>query len=402
MKLSDLRPLPSVYLLKASQRVSRIYEKLDLGLYEEAQALAEDLGEAESSTDKEISPIVLSDVHRLWGDLRGALDLAEEAAASFSQAQEQQKAAALVALSRARAERAGQRQEPETLAQLELLVQEAQQRLHQGRPPDPALAEGFGHLLAAEAAMATEDWAKASHAAKAAIACFRLRDEVAQAAALLLMGLAGFQSNAPREAVSAANLAAAACRAQRKVWMEAASKRLGHLAHWRLKETQQAAQLAEEMLLLVKAAGTSVQQVEALLETAEAHLVRVKQREANAQRSSLVAWASRAFDLAGEALTLCDAKSLRSQACARLLRAKAALQGGFSLAQALEDAEEARLLMNDVSERRGVASALLLQAEVNSLEGRTLKASSLVKEAQALSEDLHQADLPVLPPAAGA
>ncbi|CAK9043637.1 unnamed protein product [Durusdinium trenchii] len=125
MKLSDLRPLPSVYLLKASQRVSRIYEKLDLGLYEEAQALAEDLGEAESSTDKEISPIVLSDVHRLWGDLRGALDLAEEAAASFSQAQEQQKAAALVALSRARAERAGQRQEPETLAQLELLVQEA-------------------------------------------------------------------------------------------------------------------------------------------------------------------------------------------------------------------------------------------------------------------------------------
>ncbi|CAK9045964.1 unnamed protein product [Durusdinium trenchii] len=153
------------------------------------------------------------------------------------------------------------------------------------------------------------------------------------------------------------------------------------------------------MLLLVKAAGTSVQQVEALLETAEAHLVRVKQREANAQRSSLVAWASRAFDLAGEALTLCDAKSLRSQACARLLRAKAALQGGFSLAQALEDAEEARLLMNDVSERRGVASALLLQAEVNSLEGRTLKASSLVKEAQALSEDLHQADLPVLPPA---
>eukprot|EP00913_Durusdinium_trenchii_P001338 g1236.t1 len=34
--LSDLRPLPSVYLLKASQRVSRIYEKLDLGLYEEA------------------------------------------------------------------------------------------------------------------------------------------------------------------------------------------------------------------------------------------------------------------------------------------------------------------------------------------------------------------------------
>ncbi|CAK9067677.1 unnamed protein product [Durusdinium trenchii] len=353
MKLSDLRPLPSVYLLKASQRVSRIYEKLDLGLYEEAQALAEDLGEAESSTDKEISPIVLSDVHRLWGDLRGALDLAEEAAASFSQAQEQQKAAALVALSRARAERAGQRQEPETLAQLELLVQEAQQRLHQGRPPDPALAEGFGHLLAAEAAM-----------------------------------------------VSAANLAAAACRAQRKVWMEAASKRLGHLAHWRLKETQQAAQLAEEMLLLVKAAGTSVQQVEALLETAEAHLVRVKQREANAQRSSLVAWASRAFDLAGEALTLCDAKSLRSQACARLLRAKAALQGGFSLAQALEDAEEARLLMNDVSERRGVASALLLQAEVNSLEGRTLKASSLVKEAQALSEDLHQADLPVLPPAA--
>eukprot|EP00913_Durusdinium_trenchii_P001337 g1235.t1 len=156
-----------------------------------------------------------------------------------------QLAAALVALSRARAERAGQRQEPETLAQLELLVQEAQQRLHQGRPPDPALAEGFGHLLAAEAAMATEDWAKASHAAKAAIACFRLRDEVAQAAALLLMGLAGFQSNAPREAVSAANLAAAACRAQRKVWMEAASKRLGHLAHWRLKETQQAAQLAE-------------------------------------------------------------------------------------------------------------------------------------------------------------
>lgn len=60
--------------------------------------------------------------------------------------------------------------------------------------------------------------------------------------------------------------------------------------------------------------------------------------------------------------------------------------------KALEEAEEAELMMTDLSDRHGVASALLAQAqafdfevwaalEVHSMEGSHAKASSLKKKA---------------------
>lgn len=380
--LLDLRPLPSVYLLKDQCRrpeVSKVYDLLDKGFFEKAS-------EAAKALEEDLSLLVLSDVHRLWGDFWGAADLVEEAveASRPDPSSSLLKAAALVALQRAKMRQGAGGQD--ALKEVQQLCGEI---LDLVNAEDQVSAEGFGHVIAAETAIALQRYSEAMQAAKVAVHCFRSRDAVAQASALLLLSCACSGAACFREAVAAANVAAVTARSSGQVLLEALAKRQSAQMLLMLGEEQQAAVVAEDSVSLFNSLGDSTRQLDSLLLCAEAQLRRVKRREANAQRSSLRAWALKAKSLAHGALGALGHGEAPRQAL--LLRARAAKAAG-ELAQALEDATEAQKLLSDASDRCGVASCLLLQAEVKAVEGQESEALTLRTQAQAMLKSPTQAD----------
>lgn len=285
--LLDLRPLPSVYLLKDQCRrpeVSKVYDLLDKGFFEKAS-------EAAKALEEDLSLLVLSDVHRLWGDFWGAADLAAEAveASRPDPSSSLLKAAALVALQRAKMRQGAGGQD--ALKEVQQLCGEI---LDLVNAEDQVSAEGFGHVIAAETAIALQRYSEAMQAAKVAVHCFRSRDAVAQASALLLLSCACSGAACFREAVAAANVAAVTARSSGQVLLEALAKRQSAQMLLMLGEEQQAAVVAEDSVSLFNSLGDSTRQLDSLLLCAEAQLRRVKRREANAQRSSLRAWALKA------------------------------------------------------------------------------------------------------------
>ncbi|CAJ1390636.1 unnamed protein product [Effrenium voratum] len=239
--------------------------------------------------------------------------------------------------------------------------------------------EGFVYLLAAEASLAVGDSSQAAAAAKTGAFHFRTQgDELGQAAALRLLAVALLGKEA---AVQAASLAAkisegGSCAGLGVRLLAEALRRNGQL--------QQAAQAAEEAADRLAAAGSWHQAAEALVFASEAHLVRCKQRQDTAQRSSLDAWAARAHALAEQALgtarkAALDVRSLE----ARALLAKGAAGLQRDPKDALGDLKLAQDLFTDLSDRRNVAAALLARAE--GLRGSDVSSAlALVKQAEAL------------------
>lgn len=415
MKLADLlRPIHPFDLLpfklrpEVQARLSEVRQKLALGKQEEIEHVVEDYLAAYSAKGDAFSEAVmqlaLSDVLMSLGDGNSALELSMQARDAFKALGAAEEAAAMVVAARTAMALCSSGEPSVTTPQSAWsLTAEAQANLRAAGVSVGAAGSGEGAALAlkAEADLVIGEPIAAVAGAKSALRCFRSSSDLAKQVALLrLLTLASLRARWVDEAVKASNLLVTKSQELGDVLGKAVAAHIAYEAQSAAGQLHEAARLAEGSAALFGEAGNVHCQAEALLCCSRSLSGRINNRQSTAQQSNLVAWADQALDSAEKALTLqrqCssvkgEAEALLSRAVALLGRTRSGSSDRETVEKAVADAKEAQLLFTDISDRRGAAASLVVQAQALATKEDLGDAALVLSKAKAIFRKANDAD----------
>lgn len=411
MKLSDLlRPIPPFDLLPFALRpelraqLLEVREKLALGKQEEVEDVVEDYKAAYSakgdSFGEAVMQLALADVLMSLGDGSSALDLSKQARDAFKALGSAEEAAAIVVAARTAMVLCSSGEPTSTTPQFAWsLIAEAQANLRAAGKAVGAAGSGEGAALQlqAEADLVIGEPVAAVAGAKSALRCFRSNSDLAKQVALLrLLTLAALRARWVDEAVKASNLLVTKSQELGDLLGKAVAAHIAYEAQSAAGQLHEAARWAEGSAALFGEAGYVHYQAEALLCCSRSLSGRINNRQATAQQSNLAAWADQALDSAEKALTLqqqCSsvkgqAEALLSRAVALLGKTRSGSTDQETVEGAVADAKEAQMLFTDISDRRGAAASLVVQAQalasredLNEAEQALRKAKDIFRKA---------------------